>query len=253
MIEQYVAGFAQAYDEHWHPYPKRAAAELLRLHQHLAPGADRRVLDIGCGTGIVAEHLQENGYAVTGVDISAAMLARARQRLGESAVLVHGDATNFTVDSTYPLAVSTYDLPNHLGSLDRITAYLRAAYAAVEPGGVFAFDVATPTGLAGINAITVRETDNSILLYRGALNEQAGYGFYRISGVVRAPDGRYDRFETTITNSIVPLDQLLSSLREVGWQETYIAAPTDLCTPLGTTAECVPDSAPRVYLISRHP
>jgi hypothetical protein len=32
MIEQYAAGFAQVYDEHWQPYPTRAAVELRRLH-----------------------------------------------------------------------------------------------------------------------------------------------------------------------------------------------------------------------------
>lgn len=249
--EQYAEGFAQAYDEHWSPYPTRAAEQLLRLHRALDPGAERRLLDIGCGTGIVAAQFQQAGYEVTGLDVSEAMLRRARARLGDGAVLVHGDAAEFTVAEPFPLAVSTYDIPNHLGSPERIRSYLERVHRAVRPGGVFAFDVATRKGLLGINAIQVRETEESILLYRGALNEAAGYGFYRISGVVRAPDGRYDRFETTITNSVVPLDELADTLKRVGWRDTYLAAPADLLTPLAGDPTTAAEQLPRVYVVSR--
>jgi SAM-dependent methyltransferase len=249
MVEEYAGGFAQAYDEHWRGYPAKAASELLALHRALAPDQERALLDIGCGTGIVAAHFQQAGYAVTGLDTSRAMLARARARLGEAAVLVHGDAADFVLDQRFPFAVSTYDIPNHLAGMARIRSYLECVFRAVRPGGLFAFDVATRKGLLGINSVQVRETEDSILLYRGALNEPAGYGFYRISGVVRAPDGRYDRFETTITNSLVPLDQLRTSLREVGWRDTYLAAPTDLVTPLDRD----PELLSRVYFVSRRP
>jgi SAM-dependent methyltransferase len=248
-MEQYAEGFAQAYDEHWSPYPTRAAEQLLRLHEALAPGAERRLLDIGCGTGIVADRFQQAGYEVTGIDISEAMLRRARTRLGETATLVHADATGFTVAEPFPLAVSTYDIPNHLGTPERIGSYLDCVFRAVKPGGVFAFDVATAKALSGINAIQVRETDDSILLYRGALNEAAGYGFYRISGAVKAPDGRYDRFETTITNWIVPLGMLTDALARSGWSDVYVAAPTDLIVPLEDMAAA--ELLPRVYFVAR--
>lgn len=250
-MEQYAEGFAQAYDEHWSPYPTRAAEQLLRLHQALDPAAERRLLDIGCGTGIVADQFRQAGYEVTGLDVSEAMLRRARGRLGDSAVLIHGDATDFAVAEPFPLLVSTYDIPNHLGGMERIGSYLECAFRAVRPGGVFAFDVATRQALLGINAIQVRETKESILVYRGALNEAAGYGFYRISGAVRAPDGRYDRFETTITNSVVPLGQLADALMQVGWRDTYIAAPTDLLTPLAGDQVAAAERLHRVYFVAR--
>jgi hypothetical protein len=152
------------------------------------------------------------------------------------------------------VTVSTYDLPNHLGTPDRIASYVDCVFRAVQPGGVFAFDVATRKALLGINAIQVRETEESILLYRGALNEMAGYGFYRISGAVRAADGRYDRFETTITNWIVQLDQLdqlADILKRTGWRGAYVAAPTDLLTPLAGDPFAAAEQLPRVYFIAR--
>lgn len=182
------------------------------------------------------------------------MLERARARLGEKAVLIHGDAADFALEETFPFVISTYDIPNHLGGMERVGAYLRCVFRALVPGGLFAFDVATLKGLAGINAIQVRENDSSILLYRGALNEDAGCGFYRISGVMRAADGRYDRFQTTITNWIVPLDGLLVAMREVGYRDTYLAAPTDLTTPLDPSdqpAAQATQGLSRVYVIAR--
>lgn len=49
------------------------------LEGWLVPGS---VLEIGVGTGLVAKALNERGYAVCGVDLSPAMLARARERIG---------------------------------------------------------------------------------------------------------------------------------------------------------------------------
>ena len=59
-----------------------------KLHAHyarvFAPG--RRVLDVGCGTGIDARYLAGLGIDVVGIDASAEMIARLRQRLaGEQA------------------------------------------------------------------------------------------------------------------------------------------------------------------------
>lgn len=51
--------------------------------------AGRRILDVGCGSGPVLESLRDRGAVVTGVEPSAKMLALARKRLGEDAVLHH--------------------------------------------------------------------------------------------------------------------------------------------------------------------
>ena len=60
------------------------------LHELWAadPTGVRTVLDVCCGTGLMASELIALGYRVAGVDASAAMLARARRLLGPDAVLV---------------------------------------------------------------------------------------------------------------------------------------------------------------------
>ncbi|PWD50790.1 SAM-dependent methyltransferase [Serinibacter arcticus] len=53
--------------------------------------AGHRVLDVGCGSGPIALALHERGALVTGLDGSPAMLAIARERLGEDVPLHVGD------------------------------------------------------------------------------------------------------------------------------------------------------------------
>jgi len=72
----YYRGFAETYDEGFaealgYVYPRHVAAAYLAAAE---PG-DQPVLDIGAGTGLLAEHLP--GVEVDGVDISAEMLAKA--------------------------------------------------------------------------------------------------------------------------------------------------------------------------------
>src|SRR5262252_2249016 len=51
-----------------------------RVHAKLAVRAGERVLDVGCGCGGTTLELAAHGARATGVDISAPMLERARER-----------------------------------------------------------------------------------------------------------------------------------------------------------------------------
>lgn len=53
-------------------------ALLAAFVDHVTAGSDRRVVDIGCGPGRVAAFLARHGLDVVGVDVSTAMLAKAR-------------------------------------------------------------------------------------------------------------------------------------------------------------------------------
>lgn len=72
------------------PGVRQAWADRLRSWLPARPGD---VLDIGCGTGSLSLLASEQGHRVTGVDLSPAMVERARAKLaGRDAVFLVGDA-----------------------------------------------------------------------------------------------------------------------------------------------------------------
>ncbi|MGW7660860.1 class I SAM-dependent methyltransferase [Streptomyces sp. NPDC054756] len=72
------------------PGVRQAWADRLRSW---LPGRPGDVLDVGCGTGSLSLLAAEQGHRVTGVDLSTAMVERARAKLaGRDAVFLVGDA-----------------------------------------------------------------------------------------------------------------------------------------------------------------
>ncbi|MFB7460911.1 MULTISPECIES: bifunctional 2-polyprenyl-6-hydroxyphenol methylase/3-demethylubiquinol 3-O-methyltransferase UbiG [unclassified Streptomyces] len=78
------------------PGVRAAWAERLR---GWLPGRPAEILDLGCGTGSLSLLAAEQGHRVTGVDLSPAMVERARAKLaGRDAVFLVGDAADPPVD-----------------------------------------------------------------------------------------------------------------------------------------------------------
>ncbi len=95
-----------------------------------------RVLDLGCGTGLAMPVLAPLGGAVTGVDLSSGMLARAAARGGYEA-LVQAEALTFLTEhpATFDLVFAA-DVLIYFGDL---AAVFTAVGRALRPGGYFAF------------------------------------------------------------------------------------------------------------------
>jgi SAM-dependent methyltransferase len=89
------------------------------------------VLEVGVGTGLVATALRNRGHAVTGVDLSPAMLAHAAQRLGPGRLAV-GDARRLPVRAG---SVSTVVFVYALHVVGDIPAALAEAARVLRPGG----------------------------------------------------------------------------------------------------------------------
>jgi SAM-dependent methyltransferase len=75
------------------------------------PAAPARVADLGCGTGTLSLLLAEAGHAVTGVDLSPAMVERARAKAGHVATFHEGDAAEPPLDQgAYDVVLSRHVL-----------------------------------------------------------------------------------------------------------------------------------------------
>jgi predicted TPR repeat methyltransferase len=109
-----------------------------------APGRRfARALDLGCGTGLAGAPLRARVERLEGVDLSPAMLAKARER-GLYDALEAADIVDLLrrFDAAFDLIVAA-DAFVYCGDLGPVFA---AAAAALAPGGLFAFTVETFAG-----------------------------------------------------------------------------------------------------------
>lgn len=128
---------ASYYDDTRAMPPEAADAVTDSILDTLERNGAGRLLEVGIGTGRISLPLMARGLPVTGVDISAAMIARLRDKLTaghHTPDLIFGDATRLPFrDGAFPAALTVHVL--HLvSSAEATLAEIRRALA---PGGVY--------------------------------------------------------------------------------------------------------------------
>jgi len=113
-------------------YVEEVATFLTRFRRHGVPDGGR-VLHLGSGGGSIDFHLKRT-YAVTGVDISPAMLAYAR-RINPGVEYLHGDIRTVRLGQTFD-AVLLHDAISYMTSIDELEMAYRTAAVHLELGGV---------------------------------------------------------------------------------------------------------------------
>ena len=124
------------------------------------PEGVRSVLDVCCGTGLLAAELSARDYQVIGVDSSAEMLTLARDRLGPGVALSRMTLPELALEGTFDAAVSTLDGFTYLSPEDlRLT--MAALAGRLRPGGWLVFDLHTDAMMAFTAANPVVEGESA--------------------------------------------------------------------------------------------
>jgi SAM-dependent methyltransferase len=101
-----------------------------------------RILDLCCGAARHALILAQKGFEVTGVDRSAFLLDKARQRTaGSNVELVQSDMRDFIRPGAFDLSLSLFTSFGYFDTRDEDLAVLRNVRASLKKGGVFVIDV----------------------------------------------------------------------------------------------------------------
>ena len=104
-----------------------------------------RVLDLGCGAGLVAQHLVSRGIDpknITGIDLSQNLVREAQTRV-PGARFIHASIDNFDVPAgSFDLVTS--NMVFHYLNNEQLSRSLHLVYEALKPGGTLFFIDADP-------------------------------------------------------------------------------------------------------------
>ena len=107
-------------------------------------GAGRDVLEVGCGTGLVLQRIQEFARTAQGVDLSPGMLEHARRR---GLVVREGSATNLPYpDASFDVTCSF----KVLAHVPDVEGALREMLRVTRPGGHVLAEFYNPRSLRGV-------------------------------------------------------------------------------------------------------
>lgn len=121
----------------------------LPMLQQFAARCGSPILELGCGTGRVLLPLVRQGYQVTGVDVSPAMLDLAHRKLDAEnltgrATLLQQDMRELDVDGPFNLAFTVINTFMHLTTTDDQLVALDRIYQHLNPGGLLVIDLFNP-------------------------------------------------------------------------------------------------------------
>ena len=114
-----------------------------------APVAGKKLLDVGCGGGILTEAMAQRGAEVTGIDLGEAPLKVAKLHALESGVAV--DYQHIAVEELAEKQPASFDIVTCLEMLEHVpdpASVIRACAKLVKPGGQLFFSTInrTPKG-----------------------------------------------------------------------------------------------------------
>lgn len=98
--------------------------------------SDRRVADVGCGGGILAESLARKGGRVTGIDVAPRVLATARLHLHESGLDI--DYRQLTVEEFAQESPKSFDVVTCMEMLEHVPeplSVVASIHDLLKPGG----------------------------------------------------------------------------------------------------------------------
>lgn len=144
----------------------------------------RTAVDLACGTGSVAMIMAQQGLRVTAVDLSEEMLSVAQQKatmLENPPMFICQPLQELYLPKAVDLAVCALDSLDYITDPEDCQKAIRRVYKALNPGGIFIFDVNTPEKLRAMDGqVFIDEDDDVFCVWRGEFDEESNICSYGI-------------------------------------------------------------------------
>lgn len=209
-----------------------------------------KLCECACGTGSLTIPLSTKGYQMTGVDSSEEMLFEASQKARKAGAMipfVKQDMRALRLHRRMDGVLCTCDGINYLPGTGDVLAFFSAAWAALRPGGVLAFDVSTPYKLEYIlgNNFIGDETADIAYLWQNRYDPQTASVEMDLSIFVRKEEETYQRISERQTQYAYCAETLERLLIQAGYTDIRILGDRSF-TPIKPTEQ-------RWHFIARKP
>lgn len=187
----------------------------------------KRAAECACGTGSLTVRFAQSGIAMTGIDLSAAMLRQAEKKArqwGVEAAFVRQDMKKLALPRRVGAVLATCDGVNYLTTEQDVRAFFAAAYASLVPGGMLLFDCSSRHKLEEMmgNSFFGEERDGIATLWQNHLNKETHVLSMDVTFFVREEDGRYRRFREQHHQRAHSAEELHLWLEQEGFEDIKV-------------------------------
>ncbi len=226
--------FAKVYDkmmdnipyEEWEEY----LLQLMYIHG-VRPGAS--IAEMGCGTGNMTMLLAEDGFRMTGIDLSKEMLEIAEaKRLNDAEIsgdypdseesrieYIYADMRNFLLPEKKDLIISICDSMNYLLTEEDLYLAMKSARENVKDGGIFIFDLKTRWFYENeLDGRTFRgRTDGISYVWRNAYDRESDIHEYRLEFKYRGDNKRREKTGEVHRQRAYTAAEIIEAARRAGF------------------------------------
>jgi SAM-dependent methyltransferase len=192
---------------------------------------NKDVLDLGCGTGLISILFLENGFNVTGIDLSEGMIRNAKINLKkykkENIDFFVGNATNFKFNKKFGLVVSLFSVMNHLDNINELKKAFHCVNHALEVGGYFVFDVFTDKYFDNLKPVQINEysvNKYNVFFSREVANKhELRKTETKVTCFFKEKDSQlYNKYTNSVTFQRWNIDTLINAIKESGFGKIEI-------------------------------
>jgi len=187
----------------------------------------RTAVDLACGTGSVTAILAQKGLRVIGVDLSEEMLTVAQQKaceLDNQPLFLCQPLQELYLPRAVDMAVCALDSLDYVTNPDDCKEAIRRVYKALNPGGIFIFDVNTPEKLRAMDGqVFLDEDDDVYCVWRGEFDEETNICSYGMDLFQRRGESWLRSFEEH-REYAYSQEQLVGYLKKAGFTHIRVYA-----------------------------
>jgi cyclopropane fatty-acyl-phospholipid synthase-like methyltransferase len=184
----------------------------------------KNLLDLACGTGELSVRLAKAGFAVTGVDLSADMLAVAQAKAEEQGLRIpfyEQNMTDLEGQGQFDIITIFCDSLNYLAGEQEVRDTFSNVFAHLKDDGLFLFDVHSVFKMTDIFMNQTFAFNEEHLAY--IWNSFPGEAPYSVEHelsffVLDDHDGKYERYDELHFQRTFPVERYAKWLQSIGFE-----------------------------------